>query len=973
MTLGILGAATFAYWLLLFLVAYLAERGRMPARLRHHPLVYALSLGVYASTWTYYGSVGFARHEGFSFLTVYLGPTLACLAIPVIWLPILRLTREHQLTSLADLFAFRYRSQLAGVLVTFVMLAGSVPYLALQFRALLESMRVLSGQSPLWLGIGFTLVLTLFAVLFGARGASPRERHDGLLFVVALESLVKLAALLAVGAVAYFGVLGGPRGLGDYFRQQPDAVASLYRPVREGPWGTYLLLSFSAAFLLPRQFHVAFAEHVEDRALFSARVTFPLYLLMLNLAVVPVLWAGTRLHPGGSADFYVLDVSRASGSSLLTILAFIGGISSGSAMVIVTAIALASMCMNHLLLPAGLRLRERNLYQTLAWMRRVLIALVVFAGYGFYRLALHRTRPLVDFGLISFVTVAQCLPGLLGVLFWRRATGLGLSLGLFAGFAVWFAALAAPLFGAPDSAHWWSLVGGNEPFFPATFLSLAVNGLLFVGASLLRQPSAEEREAARVCCDEPGSASRPVGPIASPDELRARLALLLGEAAAERETSRALATLGMAATEKRPAELRRLRAGLERNLSALFGPLIARLVVEESQRVDPAAAPRLGDRLQSLEEQLRALPRPLEGTASELELFWRYLRDVLEDLPLGVCALAADGTVVIWNHALGAIAETASQAVRGCTLDRIGEPWGALFARFLATSERTEQATVVVGDERRALQLSKSRLSAGAQLGGWVLLVEDRTVARALEEQLIHQDRLASIGQLAAGLSHELGNPLTGITCVAQNLRDDLTDLETRERVQQILDLARRIDAIVRTLLSFSRAGAGQSAAATMSRVGVGDAVREAIALVHIVPRNRQIEMLNRCSDELTLDGDRQRLIQVLVNLLANACDASPPGGQVEVTSDQADGRVRIAVSDRGRGMTPNVRRRVFEPFFTTKDPGAGTGLGLSLVYNIVRDHGGEVALESVLGAGTVVTVELPAAKEPAAMSERTP
>jgi Na+/proline symporter/signal transduction histidine kinase len=959
MTLSLLVTAALAYLVLLFLVAYLADRGGAPASLRHHPLVYALSLGVYASSWTYYGSVGFARREGFSFLTIYLGPTLACLAIPIIWLPILRLTREHQLTSVADLFAFRYRSQLAGVLVTLVMLTGSVPYLALQFRALLESLRVLSGdQAPLYIGLGFTLVLTLFAVLFGARRASPRERHDGLLFAIALESLVKLAALLVVGAVAFFTVLKGASGLRHYLEQHADAVPSLYRPVRQGPWGTYLLLSFSAAFLVPRQFHVAFAEHVDDQALTQARVTFPLFLLLLNLAVVPILWAGTQLAPTGNADFYVLDVSRASGSSLLTILAFVGGISAGSAMVIVTTVALASMCMNHLILPLYLPPRAHNVYRMLAWMRRATTALIILAGYGFYRLVLNRPNPLADLGLISFVTVAQCLPGLVGVLFWRRATRLGLSLGLLVGFVVWVATLVLPLFGAPRAAAWWHLVGADEPFFPATFISLLANSLTFVTVSLLGRPSDEEREAARICCGELALASTAAA-LASPAELRARLALLLGEAVAERETTHALADLGMAATETRPRELRRLRLALERNLSALFGPLIARLIVDEAYRVDGVAAPGLGDRLSSLEEQLRALPSPLEGTASELALLWRYLRDVLEDLPLGVCALGTDGTIVIWNSALTSLAEIKSASVRGFTLARIGEPWAGLFTRFLATDEHSTQATVRVGMRTRALQLSKSRLSAGAQPGGWVLLVEDRTAARALEAQVIHQDRLASIGQLAAGLAHELGNPLTGITCVAQNLRADLPDDDTRTRLSQILDLAHRIDAIVRNLLSFSRAGVERSPGA-LDRVVLGEAVREAIDLVHIAPHHRQIQMLNRCGDDITLEADRQRLVQVLVNLLANACDASPPGGLVEVSSARADGRVRIFVCDHGSGMSAEVRARVFEPFFTTKDPGQGTGLGLSLVYNIVRDHGGDVALESTPGAGTRVTVELP-------------
>jgi signal transduction histidine kinase len=178
--------------------------------------------------------------------------------------------------------------------------------------------------------------------------------------------------------------------------------------------------------------------------------------------------------------------------------------------------------------------------------------------------------------------------------------------------------------------------------------------------------------------------------------------------------------------------------------------------------------------------------------------------------------------------------------------------------------------------------------------------------------------------------------------------------------VQQILDLSGRIDAIVSSLLSFSRAGTAHDGAGAISCFIVDEAVREAIALVHIVPRHRQVEMVSRCDSAITLEGDHQHLVQVLVNLLANACDASPPGGLVEVSSSQVEGRVRISVSDHGTGITPEVRARAFEPFFTTKEPGKGTGLGLSLVYNIVQNDGGDVLLESVPGSGTTVTVELP-------------
>ncbi|MCP4043152.1 MAG: histidine kinase, partial [Gammaproteobacteria bacterium] len=291
---------------ILFFVAYATERGWVPASLINHPITYALSLGVYATSWTYYGSVGFAQSNGYNFLTIYLGVTLAFLLAPVLLLPLLKLLRDYQLTSLADMFAFRYRSQTIGILVTLFMLVGTLPYISLQIRAVTESARVLTQEiPPHTLALTFCLTLSLFAILFGARHISPREKHHGLVAAVAFESLVKLVALASVGVFAVMGVFGGPEGMSHWLERHPEAVESLYQPVREGPWTTLLLLAFSAAFLLPRQFHMAFTESLSSRSLARASWIFPLFLLLLNLFIPPILWAGTSMQLGTDADYFV--------------------------------------------------------------------------------------------------------------------------------------------------------------------------------------------------------------------------------------------------------------------------------------------------------------------------------------------------------------------------------------------------------------------------------------------------------------------------------------------------------------------------------------------------------------------------------------------------------------------------------------------------------------------------------------------
>jgi Na+/proline symporter/nitrogen-specific signal transduction histidine kinase len=964
--LGQLFAVAVGYLLLLFLVAYAAERGWVPARLVRHPLTYALSLGVYATSWSYSGSVGYAKTQGFNFLAIYLGVTLACLLVPVVWQPVLRLTREHQLTSVADLFAFRFQSHGAGVLVTLFMLAGNLPYLALQIRAVTQGVRVLGHAPPAsMVGLVFCAMVALFALLFGARHVSPRERHAGLGLAIAFESVVKLLALLSVAAVAVGAVFGGPSGLGRWLSAHPEALEAAYRPVREGPWATLLLLAFAAGFLLPRQFHMAFTEALDSRALGVAAWGFPVFLLLLNLAVLPLLWAGQVALPGVHPDNYVLSLARGTG---VTALAFVGAVSAASAMVIVDTLALAAMCLNHLLLPRTELSGAGNLYSGLLWARRVLIVVIIFIGYGFSRL-LDVRAGLVELGLISFVAIVQVLPGVLAVLFWRGATRVGFLTGLSAGIAVWTATLFLPLLARAqllpasfDLAPYFGIAPGSEPWSISTFWSLGLNVVLFAGVSLLTEASPREEEAAALCTRAPRLLDAGVVEAHSPRDFQAKLAPLLGQAAATTEVDQALADLNMVLDERRPAQLHRLRDRLQRNLTGLVGPLRARWLVDRSIRVDLRRPPALSERLRFLEEQLRLSRAQLQGAPGELEAVRRYLRRVLEDLPLGVCALGPDQDVVIWNKALVALSGVSSSDAVGAHLDQLPGPLAPVVRDFLGQDSPHAEVEIRLQGRERVLALGKSQESvsgAPADLRGPVLLVEDLTERKALAAQVAHQDRLASVGRLAAGVAHEIGNPLTGIACLAQNLSREANSEEQRKRFALILRETQRIDTIVRVLLGFSHAGTIH-AVARLERFDAREAVVEAITLVQLSRKAKRVLCQNRVPSGLLLDGDRQRLLQVFVNLVSNACDASPLGGEVVVEAEAVGEVVRLRVVDRGTGIDDAVRERMFEPFFTTKPPGQGTGLGLPLAHSIIREHLGSIEVESSPGKGTTVVVELP-------------
>jgi Na+/proline symporter/signal transduction histidine kinase len=973
-----------AYLLLLFLIAYAAERGFIPPKVARHPATYVLSLGVYATSWSYYGSVGFAQSQGYDFLTIYLGVTLAFLLTPVLLMPILRLTRDYQLTSLADLFAFRYRSQATGVLVTLFMLIGILPYISLQIRAVTESIRVLTQEAtPAVVAFGFCVTLVLFAILFGARHISPREKHEGLVVAIAFESAVKLIALTCVGLFAIFGLFGGLGGMNDWLARHPEALASLYEPVRTGPWTTLLLLAFAAAFLLPRQFHMTFTENISPRTLPVAAWAFPLFLLALNVSLPPILWAGQEFRAGTSPDSYVLGITLVGEGSWLPTLAFLGGVSAASAMMIVETLALAAMSLNHLILPAlfsGRTEPYHNLYRKLLWWRRLLIAAVILAGYGFY-LLLEANQGLVRLGLISFVAVAQFLPGVLALLFWPRATRAGFIAGLAGGATVWTVTLLLPLLERSGflstgfDARVWLGVGGEDPIAFATFWSLAVNSLLFVTLSLASRPTAEEAEAARACAREAAEPPRGVVAADSPEQFREQLARVVGNHTAEREVSQALDDLRMSATEFRPRELRRLRERIERNLSGLLGPLLARMIVDDRLQMTAGARTALADTMRFIEESLEHSRSRLQGLAAELDALRRYHRQILQELPLGVCSLGPDGEIVIWNHAMQQLSGIEAKAASGVKLERLPEPWGGLLRGFMrARDQHLYKLQVAIHGRTHWFNLHKAAIeemplpARGEMPGatGTVILIEDLTGLCLLEAELTHSERLASIGRLAAGVAHEVGNPLTGIASLAQNLRDETDPKLIRESVALIQQQIRRIRDIVQALVTFSHGGVPSDRAAAPLRLC--ECVEEALQLVRLSHAGKQVSCANECDPELVLTGDRQRLVQVFVNLLTNACDASSSGDVVRVVARASDGEAQVEVIDQGRGIPLEVQDRVFEPFFTTKPPGQGTGLGLPLVYNIVQDHGGTVRLDSMPGEGTRVTVRLPLTRE--AMAE---
>ncbi|MEO0777916.1 MAG: sensor histidine kinase, partial [Bacteroidota bacterium] len=454
-----------AYLVALFLIAYYGDRRATQGRsLINNPYTYSLSLAVYCTAWTFYGSVGRATETGLSFLTVYLGPTI----LAPLWVVVLRkmilITKAQRITSIADFISSRYgKSTTLGVIATTIAVLGVTPYISIQLKAIATSFDIMAPgllphqseqafylDSPLYVAI----ILGVFTILFGTRHLDPNRRHEGLVAAVAFESLVKLFAFLAVGIFVTFGMY---QGLEDLFQQamQREDVLRLFSLEESGfdgtSWGLSLLLSMLAIILLPRQFHLAVVENTNPDFVQKASWLLPLYLLLINIFVLPIALGGMLQFPLGEveSDMFVLHLPLLENKAVLALLVFIGGLSAATSMVIVAVIALSIMISNNLVLPLLLRATVINeqsvadLYPRLLGIRRVSIALVLLLAYAYFK-SVGPEYSLVSIGLISFTAVAQFAPVIIGGIYWKRATRAGAISALLVGFVVWAFTLPLP-------------------------------------------------------------------------------------------------------------------------------------------------------------------------------------------------------------------------------------------------------------------------------------------------------------------------------------------------------------------------------------------------------------------------------------------------------------------------------------------------------------------------------------------------
>jgi Na+/proline symporter/signal transduction histidine kinase len=970
-------AVVIGYLLLLFFVAYLAERRERAGRsLVSNPYIYSLSLAVYCTSWTFYGSVGKAANSGLSFLTTYIGPTLMAALWWLVLRKIIFLSKEYRITTISDFIATRYgRSLTLSVLVTLVAVVGITPYLGLQLKAIMATFSLLSGrpEGSHVVGWSISLILGIFAIIFGARRLDASERHGGLVFAVAFESAFKLFAFLAAGIFVTYSLFDG---FGDIMQRiQTGPYASLL-DLGQGSgtsfleWSSLTFLSMMAILFLPRQFHVAVVENESVDHLKKAVWLFPLYLFLINIFVLPIAFGGLLLgNMPSTADFYVLTIPMQSGHPLLSLIVFIGGFSAATAMIIVESVALSTMVMNSFVMPTLWDLRAiRNWRGVILNTKRIIILGLVCLGYVF-AVSIGEFYSLVDIGLKSFEAVTIFAPSLLLGLVWKGGNRRGAIAGILAGFAIWIYTLLIPAFlragiiehGGPFSSLFDSSLLNPTSLFGiaqldrwshSLFWGLFLNILCYVGVSLFTRQSDEETRQAIIFVDSfsPKQLGVPHR-TSSIEEIEDVLGQYLGPTEARDAIGGYLARNHLSRESLSSEGLIRLRDDAERVLSGVIGPSLSTLAFEERAVLSPDETHRISSSIRTISRNLQLSRQELAEANRQLAVLKEFSENIVESMPLGITTLDESLRVTYWNTSMELIAGVEKS-------DALGRPATGLlnclepkiFSPVVREGEITCRRNF---DPPIVLKGHVSRLTGGQK--GFVVVLEDITEKKKIEEELFRATKHAGLGRLAAGVSHEIGNPLASISSLVQELMAEEGSEFTKGSLGTIYQHVNRIARIVRNLGDFARLYPRQRVPTSLR-----DILDTTIDLVRFDKQFKKIEVNTDIRQTRPVRIDPDQIQQVFLNLLLNARDAMPDGGRLDISVQENDGTVRMTFADTGAGIDIEAKDKIFDPFFTTKGPSGGTGLGLSICYSIVKDHGGTIEVESAKDRGTKFIITLP-------------
>lgn len=986
-----------AYVAALFLVAAWgdSQARTLDASHRRRAWLYALSLGVYCTSWTFYGAVGEAARNGWDYLPIYLGPALVFLiGFPVVR-RLVELGRRYDTASIAEFLSVRYgKSTAVGALAAGGLLLAVIPYIALQLKGAATSLGVLTG---LEIATGWAApvaaAFAAFAILFGQRKPDSAEGHRGLVLAVALESVVKIMALAAVGALAVVVLLGSPggRGLGS----ASSSIAPLSEPGFDFRFLVLTVLAGLAALTLPRQFHVMVAEARDPVDAGPSRWIFPAYLLIVALLAPPIALAGVQSFPEVNPDSYVIALPLSVGSDGLALLAFIGGFSAAAGMVTVAALAMSTMLVNDIAAPLIIRRRgagaEGGLAASLLTWRRVAVIGLVAAAYAF-QLGLEPEAPLAGLGLVAFAGAAQLGPSLLLGLFWRRANRAGALGGLSVGLALW-----AGLILIPSYTGWQPpALAGVDPFALFSLVCLVANTLAFIvavaffGGGLVDQLQADAFTGRTETAGQSVSSAR----IADVEAVLGRV-LGEGEAAAAMEVLGAeLGRRLRASDAATPALIALAEARLARSVGAASARILMTRVIAGS-RVSP------GDVVALIDETAGKL-RSSEDRLEESE---RSIRFYTDNLPALLSYADRSYRLRFANRGYLDFFGLDESAIGMLLSDFMSEDEYALRRPYMEAAMNGERQIFDIsrktGARKRSWQVVYQPRVEDGEVVGFFGVYQDNTARRQAEEGLKRaydqmerrvDERTAELraeaearGRIAedleraraeaeaatrsktrflAAASHDLLQPLSAARLFAGALEDALKDTasdeaETARRIERSIEQA---DRLLRALLDISRLDAGGVTPAP-SVFSLGQLIEETAGPFTAKAEAKGLKLVVMPT-RLAVFSDRGLMTSVVQNLISNAVRYTERG-TVLVGARRSGREVLLQVLDTGPGVPEDKQRSIFREFDRggRKDDGdRGLGLGLAVTERICKTLGHRLTLRSEDGRGSCFEVRLPRA-----------
>lgn len=903
---------------------------------------FILALALFAATGVLLAtsSIEMAGRYGYTMILALFGFSLLFVIAPLVLFPVRRLSSVVRLATSVDFLTFRYRGKSVAIVSCLATTLSIIPLVIAQILATDSLVNNVFNSSITPITCLFLLIAVGVTVRHSIKIGSGQQLRwimaaAGLLLIIALSLSTWVAVTVEFGSISQMNAWVIDSGQQTIVRRFESSYS-------------IFIIFLAAGISFPANFNMLVSDSISDRQASNMSWAYPLLMLLACIPIFPLLWSGLSLQSSSTFQEYLFSLPLALEQPVIASL--------GAASIILLALALCCsliilstrMILNSFVLPNKKLSEPKNLTQ---WIDRryftISLGLMIFCIVLSF---VAKTRSITDLYLVGFAGLAQLMPGMIAAIYLPKTGRRGFIIGLCAGMFVWLITLAVPLiFGD----WYWQvpfiekpLLFGMQAWEVWSIEALILNITLCTLFSIFGEMNEQEKNFATICmADNVYIPIRVELKQKSITEMNEQLLLVLGKEA-NTEIQSALSALGFDTNESRPGALRKVRDTINASLNLRFGVLAADRIMRQALPL-PASSGAQQEDIFLLESVLAVHGDQLTGIASELNKLRVHHREILDKLPIGVIALAQNGEILKWNAAISNYTQIDAITASGSSVLDLPDPWRSEITAFLASDDISiDNLRLEISGSVRWFSFQKSTQMSMEEINdNIILLVEEKTQSVMLIQKSIDNERLASMGRLAAGVAHEIGNPVTGIACIAQNLEHETHPEQISESAQHILSQTDRIKRIVDSLINFSR---GEKPIGNhFKRVNLKNACEEAIHLLTLAEYESTLSFNCNIAPDLDILGDYHQLIQVFLNILSNSRDASPPNSAITILANSLDRKIQITINDSGTGIAENLQSQLFEPFVTSKDPGKGTGLGLWVVFNLVKSLGAEITISS--------------------------